>query len=557
MKKVKASALLHFSTPFSYEKSMHILNHLTSELWSRAYGMDSHGDHSGSCDSIASSLRDGGAFLPPVSYGSEFATLDSLRCQRQIHAFFSKNASIPLGIDTRKVAVAKFFESELQCQETNRRFRLRSSPIKSGLDAGFLYEVQRKIAWILGDVPSLDELDFGFGPGANVGVSRKTSVRRKLSVDPTVTAGARKYVPYLRAQFPTWCSLARATVKDYGKLATVPKNAKTDRCIMVEPIVNTFLQKGVGRWIRDRLLRKAGIDLRDQSRNQKLARMGSLTGSFATLDLSSASDTISRELVASLLPYPWWVLLEDLRTDIILHEGTKHVLAKFSSMGNGFTFELESLIFFAIARVACETGEVSVYGDDIIVPTSYAHDVIGRLEMCGFSINIDKSFTEGRFRESCGGDFFDGFDIRPVYVSGVLSIRELYRLHNFFARRGEHSLASILFGYIPGKFRHFGPDGFGDGHLLGDHFRMRPKERSWSGYRFKTYRAQPLVTKDELPSDFAAFLYFLNGASSTLREKYSTWDEYLHGREMVASKVLYFERSREPRYRLEQQYTLG
>ncbi len=544
MKKEKQSALPRFSCPFSFEKSMHILDHLTRELWSRAYGSEHDmGNHS--------------SVLPDIRYTNTDAGLDGLRCQRQIHAFFLKNASLPLGIDTREVAVAKFFESEDQCRETNRRFLLRSSPSKSGLDAGFLYRVQRKIAWLLGDVPTLDELDFGFGPGANVGISRKTSVRRKLSVDPTVTAAAYKYVPYLRAEFPAWSSLSRATVKDFGRLATVPKNAKTDRCIMVEPIINTFLQKGVGRWIRDRLLRKAGVDLRDQSHNQKLAREGSLTGLYATLDLSSASDTISRELVASLLPYPWWVLLEDLRTDVILHEGTKHVLAKFSSMGNGFTFELESLIFFAIARTACETGTVSVYGDDIIVPTQYAHEVIERLEMCGFSINIEKSFMDGPFRESCGGDFFEGVDIRPVYVPGLLSVRELFRLHNFFYRRGESGLTSILIGYIPKDLRHFGPDGFGDGHLLGDHKRERPKERSHGGYRFKTYRAQPMVTRDELPSDYAAFLYFLNGASSLLREKYSSWDDYLHGREAVASKVMYFERSAEPRYRLERQYTLG
>ncbi len=557
MKKDKASAVLRFSTPFSFRKSMHILNHLTNELWSRAYG------HEDDSNGLSSQYQPGGPYvdasinLPSVRYSDPTVCIDALRSQRQIHAFFSKNASIPLGIDTRKVAIEKFFESEIQCEETNRRFRLRSDPIKSGLDAGFLYRVQRKIAYILGDVPNLDQLDFGFGPGANVGISRKTSVRRKLSVDPTVTAAASRYVSYLQAQFPSWSSLSRATIKDYGKLATVPKNAKTDRCIMVEPIINTFLQKGVGRWLRDRLLRKAGVDLRDQSRNQKLARVGSLTGSYATLDLASASDTISRELVASLLPYPWWVLLENLRSDIILHDGRKHVLQKFSSMGNGFTFELESLIFFAIASVTCETGEVSVYGDDIIVPTSYAADVMKNLEMCGFSLNKEKSFIDGPFRESCGGDFFEGFDIRPVYVSGLLSIKELFRLHNFFYTKGEHRLVSILVDYIPTKFRIYGPQGYGDGHLFGDHVHARPKERSWGGYRFKTYQACPDVTKDELPSDYAAFLYFLNGASSLLREKYSSWDDYLHGKECVASEIMYFERSTSPRYRPAYQYTLG
>lgn len=544
MIKGRTAALPRFDAPFSFEKSMHILNHITSELWSRAYGMEKNCRSIGSCGD-----------LPSIGYTNPLYSVDHYRCQRQIHALFSKNASIPLGIDTRGAAVAKFFESEVACRETNRRFRLRSKP--EGLDAGFLYRVQRKISQVLGDVPSLDELSFGFGPGANVGISRKTSVRRKLSADPTVTAGAYKYVPYLQAQFPLWTALERVVITDYGKLATVPKNATTDRCIMVEPIVNTFLQKGVGRWIRDRLQR-FGINLRDQSRNQYLARKGSIDGSLATLDLASASDTISRELVADLLPYPWWALLEDLRTPTILHDGCKTVLQKFSSMGNGFTFELESLIFFAIARCACETGTVSVYGDDIIVPTEYAHDVVTNLEMCGFTVNTEKSFVTGPFRESCGGDYFEGSDIRPVYVTGLLSIRELFRLHNFFYRRGENGLASVLIDYIPRKFRHFGPDGFGDGHLLGDHNRVRPKDRSWSGYRFRSYRALPLVYKDELPGDFAAFIYFLNGAGPTRDiEKYSSWDQYLHGADMAVSEAMYSERCTSPRYRLEYMYTLG
>jgi hypothetical protein len=225
-------------------------------------------------------------------------------------------------------------------------------------------------------------------------------------------------------------------------------------------------------------------------------------------------------------------------------------------MGNGFTFELESLIFFAIASCSCDAGIVSVYGDDIIVPSQYATDVMKNLEMCGFSLNWDKSFIDGPFRESCGGDYFEGFDIRPVYVTGLLSIKELYRLHNFFYTKGEHRLVSILVDYIPRKFRLYGPEGFGDGHLFGDHVRERPKERSYGGYRFKTYQAQPLVFEDELPSDYAAFLYYLNGASSQ-KERFSSWDDYLHGREVVASQVMYFERSPSPRYRLSYQYTLG
>ena len=86
-------------------------------------------------------------------------------------------------------------------------------------------------------------------------------------------------------------------------------------------------------------------------------------------------------------------------------------------MGNGFTFPLETLIFWALTASACEgdVDSVSVYGDDIICPRERADDVIDTLTMCGFKINLEKSFVEGPFRESCGCDYYKGIDIRPFY----------------------------------------------------------------------------------------------------------------------------------------------
>jgi hypothetical protein len=180
-----------------------------------------------------------------------------------------------------------------------------------------------------------------------------------------------------------------------------------------------FIQKGIGDYFR-RSLRRFGIDLNDQSRNRDLAHKGSITGSLATIDLSSASDSVSRELVFLLIPTFWFTLLDASRCRVTVIDGVEHQNHMFSSMGNGFTFELESLLFFVISKaVAYFTGTrgvISVYGDDIICPTDMYHDLGSVLNYLGFLLNPEKSFASGPFRESCGGHYFLGDDITPFYI---------------------------------------------------------------------------------------------------------------------------------------------
>ena len=156
-----------------------------------------------------------------------------------------------------------------------------------------------------------------------------------------------------------------------NNVTTVPKTWKTERVIAIEPCWNSFFQKGVGKLIRRRL-RKVGILLRDsQERHGYLARMGSVHKVFATLDLKSASDTICIGLVEALLPEDWLRVLTDLRSPYMGEGEARYRYQRWSSMGNGYTFELETLIFYAltVAIVGAESGRgVSVYGDDIIAP---------------------------------------------------------------------------------------------------------------------------------------------------------------------------------------------
>jgi hypothetical protein len=101
-------------------------------------------------------------------------------------------------------------------------------------------------------------------------------------------------------------------------------------------------------------------------------------------------------------------------------KGGWHRLEKFSSMGNGFTFELETAVFTAICMSVMPDPlpgfNLWVYGDDIIVPSDLSGDVIAALRFCGFTPNQRKTFTEGMFRESCGGDFFDGQPVRAHFM---------------------------------------------------------------------------------------------------------------------------------------------
>jgi hypothetical protein len=254
-----------------------------------------------------------------------------------------------------------------------------------------------------------------------------------------VTAGATEDKPRLRAlpflkisgkvKAPLACGrLLRSLGTWFGaenlqtvpveenRISLVPKNWKTHRTIACEPTGSLPVQLAVDAYLKRRL-RRWGIDLHSQTMNQEMARLGSLTGAYATLDLAMASDTVSYNVVAWLLPHGWLELLQSVRASGYrgpLGEGT---YAKFSSMGNGATFVLETMIFGAACKaVGCVNW--SVYGDDIIVETGRVADLLRLLRFLGFLINREKSFSEGPFRESCGADWYRGVNVTPFYLRG-------------------------------------------------------------------------------------------------------------------------------------------
>lgn len=459
----------------------------------------------------------------------------------------SKYPYLDTGIDTKQVALGKFDDAEDLCRRTNTRFRMR--------DDGYLFDnrvervlsnASRKISRILGRVPTLAEMDFSFGPGAAYGVRGETSVYNKVSSALECTyVFAGKLQEFLE-EFPGWFpeGIHEVALLPGSQLAFVAKDAKTDRPICIEPLLNGLYQKGVGTWIRKRL-KSFGINLDDQGINRKLVSQA-LELNLATIDFASASDTIAYRLVMDLLPWEWFEFLDVARCPSYEHEGAWKTFQKFSSMGNAYTFELETLIFYALACACCEdlgieyqTGvNLSVYGDDVIIPRDAYSLFSEASECCGFAINQSKSFREGVFFESCGHDYFDGEFVRPYLIKKRLNkllpafyaantVKRLQRrvpkgpvsaTRNSVAvdQALDHRLRDVhawCVRGIPKTLRVLGPEGYGDGHLISEFDESRPSRHPcWDGWWFRSYTERPVtVEKQEWPMAYALYFTRLPG----------------------------------------------
>jgi hypothetical protein len=224
------------------------------------------------------------------------------------------------------------------------------------------------------------------------------------------------------------------------RVISVPKTQKTPRIIGIEPTAMMYCQQAVLRSLlsalgSDKSLKRM-IGFKDQEVNHRLAHEGSLPNgrNLATLDLSEASDRVSNQHVRELLaPYPHLHGAVDAcrsrKADVDGHGVVR--LAKFASMGSALCFPMEAMVFLTMIFVGIEqcldsplsartiqrvSRSVRVYGDDIIVPVDYVQSVIGSLESFGIRVNRGKSFWNGKFRESCGKEFYEGSDVSIVRV---------------------------------------------------------------------------------------------------------------------------------------------
>lgn len=387
--------------------------------------------------------------------------------------------------DRRDAALTTFYSGEAACRASNsdELTLLRSFLPEESYLCGISEQVRLEIEKIIGSKPP--DLDVLFdnarpGPGStlfklpNHLLGAVTSFYK--TTEPThltVTKEAYQYAllfisrderwmraleeayrngqrsPYAqKAQLKTgplprmWLSHMITVVPSVDKIGFAKKNAVTHRTIGIGPGLNIMLQLGVDGVFRKQLISN-GINLNSQRHNQNLARDG-IERDLVTIDVKNASGCIAKRVVRDHFPVAWVDYLDKLRCNFAIVNNELHEYEQYSSMGNGFTFTLETILFFAICRAVAHlcgrrlgVNEVAVYGDDIIVPKDLALMTIEALKLFGFDTNLEKTYITGYFRESCGQDYYYNthkgvsVDVRPVFIKEYPEfVDDLYDIYN-------------------------------------------------------------------------------------------------------------------------------
>jgi len=413
----------------------------------------SKGDHLG----ITNLTVDPGEYDNPQHFAGDYL----------VSRILAKSMVLDTNIDTEAVARGKFFAAEDHNALTNARLFTEVAP-------SWVYTVSEQLLSILGP---LDEKALNgiarlgdFGSGSAVGVDPNYEMVKSAKYDS---------IPVMTKELvPLWHGLAGPLVTDYwtgneraprvvqgNHHFTVPKDATTARNAAKEPLWNSFLQKGIGKHIERRLV-NFGVDLHNQEWNQVLASLARVLD-LVTVDLSQASDLMCRNAVWLLLcangapqGLRWYHLLDVARSKSmrIVGEDGKSIwrrLEMFSSMGNGFTFPLESAIFLAVIRSVIWSKEdrdhIAVYGDDMIYPACYHKEIATRLEYLGFKVNDSKTCLAGKFFESCGTDWFLEQSVRPFFLRQEPRDLQVipYSLHVANSLR---AWLTRVYGYCPSEF---------------------------------------------------------------------------------------------------------
>jgi len=290
------------------------------------------------------------------------------------------------------------------------------------------------IAQILGLFSKFDILrEATFGKKSSVGIPMRNACEGARYEAPIT--GSRDLITWFDKIYSCWNRPAYNYAKEraggntmYREIDTlevvfVDKKWNSKRMIVPNTTLGTLYSSGVGRAIEERL-RRAKYDIRTlQGTHGELARFGSITGSLVTADQSLASDNITTKLIDWVLPREWASAcklgrINKMKLDDLLFETNT-----FSTMGIGFTFPLQTLVFLGILlsiRDFCGLGKdavVSVYGDDLIYDVRMHNVVTEVFPQFGLVINADKTFSEGYFRESCGQDYYRGVDVRPFMLA--------------------------------------------------------------------------------------------------------------------------------------------
>lgn len=374
-----------------------------------------------------------------VLLDEELVDVESIRGVRQFCLAFGK-ISLPCS-DER---VERAFASYIECEKELASVEFSEASLRDF----------RLTAWALFQeilIPTETKLELGetlprHGPGATAdgltGNGKYQQTQWHSRLEPYFPAGE-----FIFPSWSYWQDLQEIEFLEPGdempvKVISVPKTLKTPRIIAIEPTCMQYTQQAVSREIVSQIERHDYLSdlvgFRDQLPNQELALEGSLFGELATLDLSEASDRVSNQLVKELLRFVPRLsgavqACRSLTAGVPGHGIVS--LSKFASMGSALCFPMEAMVFLTIIFMVLQehsgrrftssdfqshVGRVRVYGDDIIVPVDMAPLVIDRLESFGLRVNRSKSFLNGKFRESCGGDFYNGEWVTPIRVREII-----------------------------------------------------------------------------------------------------------------------------------------
>jgi len=204
-------------------------------------------------------------------------------------------------------------------------------------------------------------------------------------------------------------------------------------------------------------------------------------------------------------------------------------------MGSALCFPIEAMVFLTCVFVGVEqelnrpltrrdvkslASRVRVYGDDIIVPSRYVRSAVGALERFGARVNLGKSYVNGKFRESCGKEYFNGLDVSivkvrqplPTQQKCVTEINSTVSLRNQFYNSGLVRTAEWLDAVI-GKYLKYFPNVLPESPVLGrEEFGFVTAERSHPHLQsplVRGYVMSHVIPSDPLDGHGALLKYFL------------------------------------------------
>jgi hypothetical protein len=438
-----------------------------------------------------------GVLLPSPSTDCIFAIRQVTRMCEKIRVDYSQEI-----IDN---AIDGYLESERIVRELDKVIS------SSGMDEELAFF--RQVTMLLwGDVLSRTEMDLLRGdliPRHGPGKTADRLLGNEKWLQHIWPERLEKWFPYQEFLIPNlrhWreadahVTLLPPRAEASVRIVTVPKTVSKARLIAMEPTAMQYCQQALDRSIRKHIphtIAGSFVSLDNQIPNQEMACHGSQTGELATLDLSAASDSLSNQLVIEMLRHfpQLSAAVQSCRSTRADVRGSTVRIAKFASMGSALCFPIETMVFVTLAVMGTVVdfgqsqkytlsesqihrlkGQVRSFGDDILVPSERAPMVMRWLEAFGFSVNEDKSFWTGKFRESCGKDYYDGIDISIVRVREQIStsprsagVISTVSLRNLMYYRGMWHTAKWLDTILEKGLKGHYPTVLGTSAILGRH----------------------------------------------------------------------------------------